>query len=92
MKTADQDVLVPNPLTSDRQYLRFYHLDMPELDGEELTDELHYLRPLLLGLNSQHWFRQRVRLIEAEIMKRRGDTRYKPSRKQRSKLAGGVDL
>ena len=92
MTTADQDILVPNPLTSDRQYLRFHHLDVPELDGEELMDELHYLQPLLWGLNPQHWLRERVRMIESELIKRGIQTTYKSSPKRTAKPARGVDL
>ena len=40
------DALVPDPLASDRQYARFYHQDICQLDNVELADELHALRVL----------------------------------------------
>ncbi len=93
MSTTDfRDALIPKPLQTDKQHGRFYHLDLSVLEDEELMDELHYLQPLLWGLDSKHWLRERVGMIEAEIMKRRGNSRYKPSRKQIPKLAKGVDL
>ena len=65
------DILVPDLLQSDRQYERFYHLDLPELEDLELTDELYALRPLLWGLPADYWFRQRVTMLEKELQKRR---------------------
>lgn len=90
MKMADQ--LVPNPLVSDRQYCRFYYLDLPELEDVELTDELHYLRPLLWGLTPAHWLRERVARLEAEMQKRRGDSKYGASKRRTPKPAEGVVL
>jgi hypothetical protein len=66
-----RDVLIPDPLSSDQQYLRFYHLDLATLSDTELTDELYALRPLLWGLDSNHWLRERVKVLEAELAKRR---------------------
>jgi len=57
---GDQDALVPNPLVTDKEYRRFYHVNLCGLEYEELTDELHYLRPLLWGLDSIHLLRERV--------------------------------
>jgi hypothetical protein len=89
MRMADQDVLVPNPLNSDRQYYRFHHLDLPDLDDTELADELNYLRPLLWGLDSEHWFRERVMMLENELRKRKGD---KPAMLPKSKPTGVIPL
>ncbi len=85
-------VLVPDPLQSDRQYARFYHLDLGGLETWELTEELNYLRPLLWGLDPQHWLRERLQMLEKELAKRRGPALYEPSRKQIPKVAKGVDL
>ena len=87
---TDRDALVPDPLVSDRQYCRFYHLDVSALDDEELADELHFLRPLLWGLDSQHWLRERVQMIENELL-RRSDTRHE-FRQLKPKPAKGVVL
>lgn len=86
------NVLIPDPLDTDRQYARFYHLDLSELEDSELTDELHYLRPLLWGLDPQHWLRERVQMLEKELAKRRGAARYEPSRQRKPKPAEGVRL
>lgn len=68
---TDRVALVPDPLSSDRQYTRFYHLDLPELEDIELTDELNYLRPLLWGIPRNHWLQERVRGLQKELTKRR---------------------
>ena len=88
---ADWDALVPDPLFSDRQYERFNHLDLPELEDGELLDELWALRPGLWGLDAEHWLRERVIMLEKELSKRQRDTRYKFS-KPKSKPAEGVRL
>lgn len=71
-RMADLDALIPEPFSSDQQYARFYHLNLSELGDIELTDELHYLWPLLWGLPPEHWLRERVKALEAEISRRRG--------------------
>ena len=87
-----RDALIPDPLSSDQQYTRFYHLDLAELEDTELTDELHALRPLLWGLTAEHWLRERVKAIESEISKRRGDTGHNFRGQPKPKPAEGVKL
>ena len=87
-----RDVLIPDPLYSDGEYQRFYHLDLPELDDTQLTDEVNYIRPLLWRLESVHWLRARAKMIEGEIRKRRGDTAYKARGQRKPKPAYGVRL
>ena len=87
-----RDVLIPDPLSSDRQYERFYHLDLPELEDTELKDELHYLRPLVWGLPVEHWLRERVKALEAETSKRRYNTGYEFRGQPKPKPAEGVKL
>lgn len=82
------DILVPDPLSSDQQYARFYHLDLSEMEDIELTDELHYLRSLLWGLDSSHWLRERVKALEAETSKRRYYTSYEFRGQRKPKLSG----
>lgn len=89
---TSHDVLVPDPFLGDKQYHRFYHLDLSELGDIELTDELHHLRPLLWGLPPTHWLRDRVAVLEAEIIKRQGDTGRKFSKRLKPKSAEGVTL
>ena len=90
---ADWDALVPDPLMSDKQYDRFYHLDLPYLEDGKLLDELWALQPHLWGLDAQHWLRERVEMLEKELSKRQRDTRYKFSKpKPEPKLAKGVTL
>ena len=92
---ADQDALVPDPLVSDRQYERFHNLDIADLDDTELTDELNHLRPLLWGLDSQHWLRKRVEMILTELRKRQGENmrqftrQSKPAKPKELKAIGG---
>ena len=71
MDTSKSPELIPDPVNSLDQYYRFQHLDVPRLDDNELTDELYALRPLLWGLPDDHWLRDRVKMLEAENMKRR---------------------
>lgn len=87
-----RDILIPDPLSSDQQYTRFHHLDLTELEDTELTDELYALRPILWGLPADHWLRERVRALEKESYKRRGDAGHKFSGRQKPKPAEGVKL
>lgn len=89
---ADRDVLVPDPLSSDRQYARFCHFDLSEMQDREMTDELHCLWPQLWGLDSDHWLRERVRMLEAELSKRQGDSGHYFRAQLKPKLAEGVKL
>jgi len=86
------NILIPDPLASDQQYERFYHLDLPELEDTELTDELYALRPLLWGLDSDYWLRSRVKMLEAEMMKRKRNIRRESRAQPKPKLAEGVTL
>ena len=65
--------LIPDPLNSYEQFLRFNHLDIEALTDSKLTDEFYALRPLLWGLSDDHWLRERVKMLEAEISKRKGN-------------------
>lgn len=89
---SDFDALIPNPLMTDRQYDRFYHLDLTELRDTELQDEIDFLRPLLWGIPDDHWLRERVNKLEAEIVKRRGYIRADFAKQLKPKRAEGVKL
>jgi len=69
--------LVPNPLNSDVEYTRFQHLDIPDLEDTELVDELSCLRVHIWGLPLRHWLRERVKMLESELTKRKWNTRSK---------------
>jgi hypothetical protein len=87
-----RDVLIPDPLSSDRQRDRFYHLDFANLEDMELTDELYALHPLLWGLDPDHWLRERCQKLENELRKRQWrETEYKIP-KPKPKPAEGVRL
>lgn len=86
------DALVPDPLSSDRQYERYYHYDLAGMETGELLDELHALRPLLWGLPADHWLRERVKALEAEISKRKGTTGHEFRSQPKPKPAEGVKL
>lgn len=83
---------IPNPLVSLQQCSRFYCLDLAWLEDTELADELNYLKPKLWGLPPEHWLRERVRLLEEELKKHPGDTKYVPKRQRKPKPAEGVKL
>lgn len=63
--------LIPDPLNTDTECDRFYHLDVPELDDSELTDEVNYIRALLWQVPANDWLRERVNVLENELSKRR---------------------
>jgi hypothetical protein len=65
-------IVTPDPLKSNGEYNRYHHFDIPNLDSEDLQDELNALRPLLWGLEKNDWARERVRLLEHELARRRG--------------------
>jgi len=83
--------LIPDPLSSLEQYYRFHHLDIPQLEDNELADEFNYLRTRLWQLPAHHWVRQRVAMIESEL-KRRQITNYKPKRRGKLKPTGVIPL
>ena len=64
------DKRVPDPLASSKEYARFYHLGLCELENSEIVEELDYLKPLLYGEPEDSWLRQRVARLEAEIQRR----------------------
>ena len=84
--------LIPDPFSSDRQYERFYHFDIPSLEDTELIDELYALRPFLWGLSAEHWLRERVKALEGELIKRRGNTGNEFRGRPKPKPAEGVTL
>ena len=87
-----RDVIIPDPLSSDRQYERFCHFDIPNLEDTELVDELYALRPLLWRLPAEHWLRERVKALEAELIKHRGSTGNEFRGQPKPKPAEGVKL
>jgi hypothetical protein len=96
-KSKMQDIitintLVPNPLSSLEQYLRFWHLDLAHLADNDLMDEFHALRPLLWGLPPDHWLRRRVQLLKGEMDKRSYSVKYNKTIRPKPKLAEGVKL
>lgn len=64
-------VLIPNPLNTDMEYARLYHLDLPYLDDTQLVDEFNYIRAHLWQLPPGHWLRERVRMLESELKRRK---------------------
>jgi len=84
--------LIPDPLSSDRQFERYYHYDLADMETGELLDELYVLRPMLWGLPSEHWLRERVKMLEAEMIKRRGNTSHEFRGQPKPKQAEGVKL
>lgn len=68
--------LVPEPFESQEENDRYFHRDISNLGNADVIDELHALRPLLWWkLPSDDWLRERVRMLEIELAKRRGGKR-----------------
>lgn len=86
-----RDDLIPDPISSDRQYCRFYHLDLSGLDDMELTDELNRLLTLLWGAPPNHWLRERVSRLESEL-RTRHIVNSEPGRQQKPKPTGVIPL
>jgi|GEM_PF-2376661 len=86
------DISIPDPLVSDRQYLRFHHLDLSEMEDSKLLGEYHYLRSHLWDLPDDHWPHERVRMLETELIKRRGHIRDELRGRPKPKPAEGVEL
>lgn len=86
------NAIIPNPFSSLEQYERYWHLDLTQLEDDNLTDELHALRPLLWGLPDDHWLRTRVRMLEAEMVKRKINISQEFRVQPKPKLAKGVTL
>lgn len=61
---------IPDPLRSYQQFVRFNHLDIPDLKDEELRQELGSLRCLLHWLPPRHWIRDRVQELGKEYGRR----------------------
>ena len=87
--------LIPDPLNSDTEYDRFNHFDIPALDDTQLTDELNYIRALLWGIPAEHWLRDRAKMLETEITRRKYGDSQPPQAKSKARpkrLAAGVKL
>ena len=83
--------IIPDPLDSLEQYYRFHHLDIPELEDDELIDECNYLRTCLWRLPADHWARQRVITLRNEL-KRRQITDYEVKKRHKPKPTGVIPL
>ena len=97
---------VPDPFLSDREFSRYYHHDLADMETEDLLSELCSLRCRLWLLKSDRfryligpfeqgrrieWSRERISRIEAELRKQRYATRETRSQ-PKPKLAEGVIL
>jgi len=90
---AKNKILIPDPLDSDRQFERFHHFDIPNLDDTEIINELHALYPLLWwGLPNDCWLHERVKALNMESYKRRVDTRFGFRGTPKPALSQGVKL
>lgn len=91
---ADQDILIPDPLSSLQEAERFYGIDVPSLEDSELLEEHDFLKAHLWGLPPVCWPRERCILLEQEI-KRRGNSRkteYSPITRQKPKKVEGIKI
>jgi hypothetical protein len=96
--------LIPNPFDSDKEFNRFYHYDLPDMEVEDLLCELCATRyrlwllsrsSRLLSLYEQRqrirWYQERIHRIEAELRNRRYVAWHGRSQ-PKPKLAEGVRL
>ncbi|OGN94155.1 MAG: hypothetical protein A2Z75_08370 [Chloroflexi bacterium RBG_13_50_10] len=99
--------LVPNPLYSDLEYSRYHHLDLQDMEVEDLQCELCSARCQLWALKSSDrwaqrlgrfeckhrivWLEERISRIWAELNRRRYATQGVKSQ-SKPKLAEGVRL
>jgi hypothetical protein len=101
-----RNLLIPDPLYSDREYERFYHYDITNMETGDLLCELCSTRCQLWLLKSGRfahmigffeqsrrveWLSGRISRIEVELSKRRYVTREARSQ-PKPKLAEGVRL
>ena len=63
--------LIPNPLQSDSHYGRYHCFDIPNLEVDDILDEIYALRPLLWGSSKDDWLRLRVKALEGELASRK---------------------
>lgn len=82
--------LLPNPLSSDKDFERYHHLDLPDMTVEDLECELACARCGLWALKSSDrwaqrlgrfeyrhrmaWLQERISRVGAEVSKRRYST------------------
>ncbi len=66
--------LIPNPMQSESQWLRFNHLDLEIMDNGELWSELRFIEARLWELPEDHWLRERASQIREEIKARKSRT------------------
>ena len=99
-------ISIPNPFDSDKEYLRYYHYDLVDMEVEDLLCELCAGRCQLWLLKSDRftrilgsfeqgrraqWLRERISRIETELRERRYATQEARSQ-PKPKLAKGVTL
>lgn len=99
-------ISIPNPFDSDKEYQRYHHYDLADMEMGDLQCELFAVRYHLwllksersahiLGFHEQKrrvaWHRERISRIEAELSKCKYATRQ-PRGQFKPRLAEGVKL
>ena len=88
--------IIPDPMRSIQQFVRYNHLDIPDLNDDELQAELWSLRSLLYRLPPEkQWIRDRVRELGKEYSHRHYTQTPKPIKKvveSQNKVLRTVDL
>jgi hypothetical protein len=88
--------IIPDPMRSIQQFVRYNHLDIPDLNDDELQAELWSLRSLLYLLPPEkQWIRDRVRELGKEYNHRHYAQNPKPVKKvveSQNKVLRAVDL
>jgi len=99
-------ILIPNPFDSDKEYQRYHHYDLADMETEDLLCELGSTRYRLWLLKYGRfarvfssfeqrqrlkWYRERISRIKVELGKRRYVPRETRSQ-PKPKLSQGVKL
>ncbi|MBT9260209.1 MAG: hypothetical protein KM310_10760 [Clostridiales bacterium] len=68
--------IIPQPFDSEKQFLRYHHLDLPDLDSFRLWQEEEITKQILAWVDPKSeeaaWLLQRLTAIETERERRQG--------------------
>jgi hypothetical protein len=87
---------IPDPMNSYQQFIRYNHLDIPDMKDDDLQTEFYSLRALLYWLPpDKQWIKERVRELGKEYGRRHYAQNQLPSKtsnEPQNKVLRTVDL
>jgi hypothetical protein len=89
---------IPDPMNSYQQFIRYNHLDIPDMKDDDLQTEFYSLRALLYWLPpDKQWIKERVRELGKEYGRRhyvqnQNQLTVKTSSEPQNKVLRTVDL